>query len=195
MLGTTGTRWAPGYGAPRTVRATGHALRRSGQPWIVYTRRLRAAPSRVWRAMTDPAEIARWVGTWRAVRADGVVEFFFTFEGDDLLPVLYRLDFYEEGRRLGISMHDPEAEHPWRLEAEVSGASGGGTTLTVSQGIVDPSMAPSMATGCEYYLDRMVALVEGRDPQALDFDDYFLAQADHYRQMFPVQRRPPGAEG
>ena len=50
-------------------------------------------------------------------------------------------------------------------------------------------LAPSVAAWCEFYLDRLVAVLEGRDPDDLDFDEYFVTQAPHYRRLFPVPPR------
>ena len=66
---------------------------------------------------------------------------------------------------------------------------GSDTTIRVSQAMANLALAPSVAAWCEFYLDRMVASFEGRDPDDLDFDEYFVTQAGHYRQMFPVQSR------
>ena len=45
-------------------------------------------------------------------------------------------------------------------------------------------MAAGVGPGWEYYLDRLVAAETGADVAAIDFDDYYPAQSDHYRAMF-----------
>lgn len=171
--------------------ATGERETRDGVDWVVYTRRILASAEQVWAAWTQPEQLARWVG-----RSDGIVDgpsdrasaFFFTFEGDDLLPMTYRLDHIDEGRALGVTMSDPGRESSWRLEMDLL-TDGDATVLRVAQVIANAALAPSIAAGWEFYLDRLVAILEGREPDALDYDEYFLNQAEHYRQLFPVQQR------
>jgi len=166
---------------------TGHRARHDDQDWVVYTRRLDQGVETVWDAIASAEARARWVGTSRSLDRDSG-EFLFTFEGDDLLPMTYRLDHVEPGRSAGISLRDPGAERSWRLEVDLL-ADGTSTLLRVEQTIVNAAIAPWVAAGCEFYLDRLVAYLEGRDLHAHDYDEYFLGQAQHYRRLFPVQRR------
>ena len=84
---------------------------------------------------------------------------------------------------------DPGQVEAWWLEVELEEA-GEETELTVRQSILNHALAPAVAAGCEYYLDRLVTLLEGGEVDALDYDAYFLRQAVHYRRLFPVQRSP-----
>jgi len=166
---------------------TGHRARHDDQDWVVYTRRIERGVDAVWEALASADERSRWVGTSRPVD-DESGEFLFTFEGDDLLPMTYRLDHVEPGRSAGISLRDPGAERSWRLEVDLL-ADGDATLLRVEQTIVNAAIAPWVAAGCEFYLDRLVAHLEGRELRVHDYDEYFLGQAEHYRRLFPVQRR------
>lgn len=181
-----GARLRPDDG--RRPVATGHRERHDGLDWVVYTRRVARPVETVWAALADPAQRARWVGTSTRSGA-GTGEFLFTFEGEDLLPMTYRLDHVEPGRSAGVSLRDPGAERSWRLEVDLLG-DGDHTVLRVQQTILNAAIAPSVAAGCEFYLDRLVAHVEQREPASFDYDEYFLAQAGHYRRLFPVQRVP-----
>ena len=180
--------------AERAPAATGRReIRADGTEWLVYRRRLRSAPDRVWAALTDAGEARRWLGTWRPV-GPGEVEFRYAFEGDDVLPLRCSVDELVPRRRLAVTMQGPVAdEDPEHFELELRQAvlHTGITELTVAQSVSAVSAGdtvPHLASGCEFYLDRLVALLEGRDPSALDFDDYFLRQAEHYRTLFPTQR-------
>jgi uncharacterized protein YndB with AHSA1/START domain len=166
---------------------TGHRARHDDQDWVVYTRRIDRPVRTVWEALAFPEARARWVGTSRPLDEERG-EFLFTFEGDDLLPMTYRLDHVEPGRSAGVSLRDPGAERSWRLEVDLL-ADGDATLLRVEQTIVNAAIAPWVAAGCEFYLDRLVAFLEGRTLRGHDYDEYFLGQADHYRRLFPVQRR------
>lgn len=165
---------------------TGHRARHDDQDWVVYTRRIDRSAATVWEALASADARAQWVGTSRVID-DGNGEFLFTFEGDDLLPMTYRLDHVEPGRSAGLSLRDPGAERSWRLEVDLI-PDGTATLLRVEQTIVNAAIAPWVAAGCEFYLDRLVAFLEDREVRGHDYDEYFLGQADHYRRLFPVQR-------
>jgi hypothetical protein len=98
----------------------------------------------------------------------------------------FTVDRVEPGRSAGVTLCDPGSDQPWRCELTVEGREAG-TLLTVAQSITNRALAPSTAAGGEYYLDRLVAFVGRRDPGTLDFDEYFLGQADHYRRLFPLR--------
>ena len=72
---------------------------------------------------------------------------------------------------------------------DVGGTSGLRTEIRAAQSIANIPLAPSVAAWCEYDLDRLVAGLEGRDPDDLDLDEYFVTQVGHYRRLFPVGSR------
>ncbi len=171
--------------------ASGRRESRDGVEWVVYTRRLSVPREEVWASLTDPARLAHWVGTFRGDPTAGVVEMFFTAEaadGEVLLPQTYRIERVVPGREVLVSTSSPGEPEEWRLLVRLVDH-GAGTEVRVAQAMPNLALAPSVAAGCEFYLDRMVAAMEGRDPDDLDFDEYFVTQAGHYRRMFPVQRR------
>jgi uncharacterized protein YndB with AHSA1/START domain len=165
---------------------TGRRELRDGVDWVVYPRRLRARPEVVWRALTDPRLLGRWLGTAQR-SADG--GFRFTFAGGDMLPIDYRLDHVDPGRSFGVTVRDEGAPLPWRVEVDLVLDGCGGTLMTVAQTITNAAVAPSMAAGCEFYLDRLQAYLERGAPVSAGYDDYFLDHAAHYRRMFPLQAR------
>lgn len=167
--------------------ATGVVESRDGEDWLVYTRRIRCSAGELWAAWTDPDILARWVGRSDRRSAEGPADFYFTFEGDDLLPMTYTLEHLEVGRSMSISTRDPGQERAWRLEIDLLGDAEV-MVLRVAQLIDNAAVAPSIASGWEYYLDRLTAVLEGADPSRLDYDEYFLSQAEHYRALFPLQR-------
>jgi uncharacterized protein YndB with AHSA1/START domain len=171
-------------------------VRRDDREWLVLTREVAAQATRLWAAVTEPEQLTQWIGTWRRL-PDRTMQFLLTFEGDDLLPAVYRLDAYEEGRRLAVTLYEPGATDASELHVEVA-PTDEGARLTLTQSVTNRALAPHLAAGCEYYLDRLVRLVERgwgdgqAGPESLDFDEYFLAQAAHYRRLFPVQREARG---
>ena len=171
--------------------ASGRRESRDGIEWVVYTRRVRVPREEVWASLTDPARLARWVGTFHGDPATGLVDLVFDAEaadGADLLPQTYRIDRVVPGHEVRVSTSNPGDPETWRLRVRLLDH-GTGTEVRVAQSMPNQALAPSVAAGCEFYLDRMVAALEGRDPEDLDFDEYFVTQSAHYRQMFPVQRR------
>jgi len=165
---------------------TGQRELRDGDDWLVFERRIRCSAEALWAAWTEPELLARWVGRSEQGKLDGPSDFYFTFEGDDLLPMTYTLEHVEVGRSIGVSTRNPGDERSWRLEIDLLHDSDA-TVLRVAQMIANAAVAPSIATGWEYYLDRLAALLEGRDLAGLDYDEHFLSQAEHYRVMFPVK--------
>jgi uncharacterized protein YndB with AHSA1/START domain len=166
--------------------ATGRREHDDGLDWVVYRRRLPVPADRGWDALTRPDQLATWVGTWRRGEA-GTGEFIFAYEGDDVLPLSFRLEHVEPGRRVRVALLDPGEDDAWRLDVTLD-ADGEGSRLTVRQSILNRALAPAVAAGCEFYLDRLVTMLEEGDMDALDYDAYFVRQAAHYRRLFPVQR-------
>ena len=144
---------------------------------LVLQRTFAAPIDDVWAAITEPARLERWVGTFTGDPATGVVSFRMTAEGDDV-----------EAGEMTIRACEP----PSALRVTTGGAWGfsldldlvevdGVTTLTFTQPGIDPAQAPSVGPGWEYYLDRLVAAETGADLAAIDFDrDYYPAMAEHY---------------
>lgn len=170
---------------------SGRRVVRDGQEWLVHTRHVRAVPGSVWSALTRPDRLDQWVGTWHP-RADSTVEFLLTHEGDDVLPIVYGVDAVSPGRSFSVSVRAPDGAGPAHVAVELTPAGVGaaaGTLVTLAHTVGDRALAPYLAVGAEFYLDRLVAVLEGlRTPHPVDFDEYFVRQAPHYRRLFPSQR-------
>ena len=97
-----------------------------------------------------------------------------------------RIDACDPPRHLAVTSQMPgeaDASATWQMVldlAEVDGV----TTLTFGQSLPDPAMAESVGPGWEYYLDRLVAAEEGRDPATLVWDDYYPVLKDAYVEVF-----------
>lgn len=172
---------------PAGPPATGRREHHDGSDWVVYVRRLRMPVEEVWTALTSPDQLASWVGSWRRGDDGATGEFTFAYEGDDVLPLSVRVERVEPGRRVEVALLDPGEAEPWRLDITLA-EKGPETVLTVRQSILNTALAPAVAAGCEFYLDRLVTMLAGGDMDSLDYDAYFLRQAAHYRRLFPVQR-------
>lgn len=157
--------------------------RRDGRDpaWIVFTRRFDAPIDDVWAAVTEPDRMVRWIGTWTGDPTTGHVDFFMTAEGQEPVAAPYRIEVCDPPHLLVVT--SVAAGVPaWRLRMELTEADGT-TVLTFGQRFDDPDEAASVGPGWEYYLDRLVAAVAGRDVNAIAFDDYYPALAEHYRTL------------
>lgn len=169
-----------------TSRPTGRRGSRDGSSYVVYTREFEAPIEDVWAAVTEPARLERWIGTWSGDPASGQVDFRMTAEGDDVGVEVYRIDVCEPPRRLRTRSQTPGDEFVWRLELDLA-EEGGVTTLTFAQAMDDPELASSVGPGWDYYLDRLVAAEAGGDVASVDFDDYYPRHGDHYRAEFSAR--------
>ncbi|MEJ7832250.1 MAG: SRPBCC domain-containing protein [Nocardioides sp.] len=168
------------------IAPTGSRQTRHGTSYVVYTRTFRAPIDDVWAAVTEPDRLVRWVGTWDGDPKQGYVDFRMTAEGEDCPAEIYHIDTCEAPHRLVVhssSGEAAEADFVWRLELDLV-EEAGVTTLTFAQMMSDPAIAESVGPGWDYYLDRLVAAATAGDVAAIDFDDYYPAQAEHYRAEF-----------
>src|SRR5215218_8803281 len=87
--------------------ASGRRESRDGVEWVVCSRRLEVSREAVWSSLTDPTRLAGWVGTFRGDPGSGLVEVFFTAEGEDLLPQTYRIERVVPGHEVVVSTSNP----------------------------------------------------------------------------------------
>jgi uncharacterized protein YndB with AHSA1/START domain len=171
---------------PTTPAATGRKAVRNGQTYVAFERTFRAPIEDVWAAVTESDRLARWIGSWEGDPATGSVAFRMLYEGDEHPAEKFTIDECEAPHRLAITTEAPSPDgttESWHLLLDLAEAEGV-TTLTFSQSVPEPAMAESVGPGWDYYLDRMVLAEAGGDPGTLDFDDYFPALAEHYREEF-----------
>lgn len=156
---------------------TGRLEQADGDHRLVLERTFRAPIADVWAAVTEPARMARWIGTWSGDPASGRVGFVMTAEGATE-PSDVEIRECDPPRVLRVTTSF--GEERWHLELELAEADGV-TTLRFLQPGVDPDQAGSVGPGWEYYLDRLVAAETGGDVAAIDFErDYYPAMAQHY---------------
>jgi len=166
-----------------TIQPTGRRESRDGTDYVVYTREFKAPIEDVWAAVTEPARLERWIGTWSGDPASGQVDFRMTAESEDAAAETCRIDACDPPRRLATRSQVPGQDVVWTLELDLA-EEGGVTTLTFAQAMDDPEIASSVGPGWDYYLDRLVAAETGGEVASVDFDDYYPQQSDHYRAEF-----------
>lgn len=142
---------------------------------LTITREFPASIDDVWAALTTSDRLARWIGTFTGDPHRGHVEFTMTAEGaENEVPQRWDVVRCEPPNLLEV-----RTAGGWYLIAELAEADGV-TTLAFGQVVDDPSVIGSVGPGWEYYLDRLVAVADGADASAVDFDDYFPAQEQYY---------------
>ncbi len=70
---------------------TGTVTDIDGHPNLVLTRTFAARPVVVWRALTESAQLEKWIGGWEGDPTTGQIMFFMTAEADDPVPVEYTI--------------------------------------------------------------------------------------------------------
>lgn len=176
------------------MRITGRRETHDGQEVLVLERRFHAGIDDVWAAVTDPVRLQRWIGTWSGDPASGSVAFRMTAEGEDVPEEIYDIETCDPPEHLAVRTREAtpfsaDGSGPrvrWALRLQLSEAAGV-TTLTFVQALADGSlgtdMAASVGPGWEYYLDRLVAAMDGGEVGAVAWDDYEPGSAD-YRTLF-----------
>ena len=148
--------------------------------WVVLPRTFRMPRDEVWKAVTEPERLERWIGTWSGDPAEGRVSFRMTAEGEDIPANDYVITGCRPTEHLGLEADAAGMHFEFRLDlSEEDGV----TTLLFAQRMSDPEVASSVGPGWEYYLDRLVAAETGGDVADVKWDDYYPALADDYRAL------------
>lgn len=168
------------------IHPTGRREDRDNQPHVVFERTFRAPIEDVWAAVTEPDRLQHWIGTWSGDLESGQVEFRMTAEGEDAPAEPFTIHACEAPRLLDLSTEMPAEEgRPVTFHLVLRlGHSDGVTTLEFAQSVPIAGMAESMGPGWDYYLDRLVVAQTGGQVDAISFDDYYPADAEHYRAVF-----------
>ena len=167
-----------------TPTATGRREVRPDATYVTFRREFRAPCADVWAAVTESERMERWIGTWTGDPSSGSVEFRMTAESEDAPAETHRILECEPPHRLVTEARSPmDAETTWRLELDLAEADGT-TVLTFRQRLDDSVPVDSVGPGWDYYLDRLVEAQAGRAAAAVDWDAYYPALAEHYRDEF-----------
>ncbi|GAB1641207.1 SRPBCC family protein [Krasilnikovia sp. MM14-A1259] len=155
-----------------------------GDTWtLVFIRDLKHPPDRVWRALTDPAEIDQWA-PFAAAR--DLAE-----PGDTTLTMIDG-DTRADQPATVVRAEAPRVlEYTWgadRLRWELD-PDGAGTRLTLRHTLAQPEMDAMVAAGwhlCIAVLARLldgtpVGVIRGRDALAYGWDDLRAAYAQRLR--------------
>jgi uncharacterized protein YndB with AHSA1/START domain len=136
---------------------------------IIVTRRIRAAPERVYRLFTDPALWTRWQGTSATVdaRPGGLLRIAMGPGGSGLaegrfveLDPFQRIVFTWGWARSPLSSLPPGST----VVTVDLRPDGDGTLVTLTHDALPPHEREIHEAGWSLYLDRLVAVAEGREP-------------------------------
>jgi uncharacterized protein YndB with AHSA1/START domain len=145
---------------------------------LVIERRLAVAIEEAWAAVTEPERTERWFAAWSGEAAPGAtIRYRMVFEQGEPEAEM-EIEACEAPRHLAVRSVD---EHgTWRLELRLE-EEGGETRLALIHHLDESAQPGSVGPGWEYYLDLLVAAIDGT-PQP-SFDDYFPAQRGYYEAL------------
>lgn len=133
----------------------------------------------VWRMLTDPAELPKWLAPGEIeLRPGGQAKLDFTDSGT---VIDSRVSEVEVPKRLGYSWSGPgEPERPVRWELEPQGD---GTRLVLTLGVPDSEDVARACAGWEAHLQMLLAALEGV-PIKFPFER-FKSTREAYKELIP----------
>jgi uncharacterized protein YndB with AHSA1/START domain len=159
-----------------TTGPRGQVLRDESGMRLEFVRTYDDPAADVWSALTDPARLERWFGTWSGDPATGTVQVrsLEEPEGSEGQPATI-LECVPP-HRLVVELPSPDGV--WHLSVALT-EDGGATTLVFTHRLAEPYAASSIGPGWHYYLDRLDAVLAER-PVPDAWDDYYPVLAADY---------------
>lgn len=145
---------------------------------LTLERRVDADAIAVWPFLTESRELGRWFGVYAGDPDSGEVVLSMTAEEGEATSAIEILDC-SAPEHLAVLSTDESGS--WSLEVEVVDGGpepGSGSTIRFTQHDLPLAQLPDIATGWEWYLDRLVAAIA--DAPMPDWDDYYPALRDAY---------------
>ena len=138
-------------------------------------RRLDATPARVWRALTEPGELARWLAVSAQLdpRVGGRVEL--QLRGDTADGEVLRFD---PPAQLAFSWHEPSSGFASRVDIQLT-PDRDGTWLELRHAFTGPANTRGFAAGWHHKLELLADTLEGEEPEWRDerFEELLAAYA------------------
>lgn len=150
---------------------------------LVFVRGWDTSVDDVWSALTDPDRLALWFGRWSGDPASGTVQLTLTGEGDSAPPEPVTIDACERPHRLAVTSGG--ADRRWPLDLTLARRPEGGTELRFVHRLGAADDVAGTGVGWHYYLDRLDAVVLGREPTDA-WDDYYPALTGLYPAPTPA---------
>lgn len=152
----------------------GSVVRTASGRDLILTRELSVPVEEAWDWISESPKLEKWFGTW-------------TDEGktEKRIDVTMNAEAEPHTSEWEILGCDPGRSYEirsvggigWHLSLSVE-AAGSGSLLTFTQHVDADSEIGSIGAGWEYYLDRLLAAIEGGGMP--DFDEYWPAMGPYY---------------
>lgn len=144
---------------------------------LALSREFRRPIDDVWAALTEPSQLAGWIGTWSGDPASGSVEFRMVYEGDGpATPTT--IEACSAPTRLRVHTHTGTPEFDWILDVRLSRHEGV-THLSLWQPIGAGVNVADVGPGWEYYLDRLAAYLDTGSASGIVWDAYPALGAEY----------------
>jgi uncharacterized protein YndB with AHSA1/START domain len=159
-----------------------------GRPAVRFERSYPHPVDHVWRAVTEPAQLARWFPTTVEADLREGGEMTFTFPGGELEPIDGRVLLLEPQRRFAFRWGDEEI----RIELEPDA---GGCRLRFTHLISSADAAARNAAGWHVCLDRLAGLLAGDAgdaPGTEATDEWSELYEEYQRRGVPAGAPVPG---
>jgi uncharacterized protein YndB with AHSA1/START domain len=133
----------------------------------------------VWRALTDPGQLARWLAVSAELepQVGGRIEL--RFDGDTATGEILRFD---PPAHLAFSWRESSAAFASRVDIELS-PDGDGTTLELRHAFAGPANMRGFAAAWHHKLELLADILEGREPAWRD--ERFEELLEVYAQTSP----------
>jgi uncharacterized protein YndB with AHSA1/START domain len=169
--------------AVRVVQATGRVVRDAIGLELIVQRRLPLPAAEVWEWMTAPARLKQWMGVLRGRPAVGAT-LQLKMTAEDGAPT-EPLEVIECDPLRRYVVEQGTGGQVWRLRvslAETTLVTGEPvTTVFLGHRLDSARLAGDVGPGWEYYLDRLVAAVDGTPMP--DFADYYPQQKPYFERI------------
>ena len=139
----------------------------------------------VWAAITEPARMARWIGTFDGVRRPGATGTFTMTHEQEHAGDAMTIEECAPPHRLVVSWG--QADGDWRVHLDLS-VEAGRTVLRFVQHVAPGTDVADVAGGWHWYLDKLGAEVDGA-PAPPEWDTFWAEVGPGYA------GRPAGGEG
>lgn len=138
-----------------------------GRPALRFERHLRHGQEKVWRAVTEPAQLSRWY-PFPATELEPRVGGRIVFDDGEGTTLTGTVTHYEPPHLFAFDEHDPqggEREFDDHLRIELH-PEGEGCLLVFTHVFTDSGEAQGYATGWEACLEQLVTGLDATDPGA-----------------------------
>ena len=143
---------------------------------LVLERVLPGSIDDAWASITESDRLARWFCTWTGeARVGATLELSLVAEEGDATSQA-EITACEPPTHLAVSTHDQGGT--WLLEATLTPIDSNHTRLGFVHHLDEEAKSEEVGPGWEYYLDRLVAAMNG-NPMP-DFDDYWPSLSSAY---------------